>query len=71
VSLFRERLGLKSGKRSCLGWWGERDFTKYHMFLDRINIFVDSGSTFQSTNQIWGTSLQFMSSLGLEPVGST
>jgi len=42
----------------------ERDFTKYH-------IFVDSGSTFQSTNQIWGTSLQFMPSLDLEPGWST
>jgi len=30
-----------------------------------IKIFVDPGTTFQSTNQIWGTSLQFMSSLGL------
>jgi len=30
-----------------------------------INISVDPGTSFQSTNQIWGTSLQFMSSLGL------
>jgi len=29
-----------------------------------INIFVDPGTT--STNQIWGTSLQFMLSLGLQ-----
>jgi len=33
-----------------------------------VNVISPStGSTFQSTNQIWGTSLQFMSSLGLEP----
>jgi len=25
-----------------------------------INIFVDPGTTFQSTNQIWETSLQFV-----------
>jgi len=35
-----------------------------------VNIFVDPG-TFQSTNQIWGTSLQFMSSLGLQLGAST
>jgi len=32
-----------------------------------INIFVDPGTTFRSTYQIWGTSLTFMSSLGLQP----
>jgi len=32
-----------------------------------INIFVDPGITFQSTNQIWETGLQFMSILGLQP----
>jgi len=31
-----------------------------------VNIFVDPGTTFKSTNQIWGTSLQIMSSLGLK-----
>jgi len=39
---------------------GNPDFTKY-------NIFVDPETAFQSTNQISGTSLQFMSSLGLQP----
>jgi len=32
-----------------------------------INIFVDPGRTLQSTNQIWGISSQFTSSLGLQP----
>jgi len=33
------------------------DFTKYYKD-------VDPGTAFQSTNQIWRTSLQFMASLG-------
>jgi len=32
-----------------------------------INIFVDPGTTFQSNNQILGTSLQFVSRLSLQP----
>jgi len=46
-------------------WW--MGFYQHVPACFWINTFNDPGTTFKSTNQIWGTSLQFMSSLGLQP----
>jgi len=40
--------------------------TLFHQ-MQSFNILVDPGTTFQSTNQISGPSLQLKSSLGLQP----